>query len=195
MKTKNLKNWTQADLGQTPDPLLTRFSLSLASVLNYQALFFFQNMCLIQLLSSLLPLPLFMPPPPLPSTTRIDLWPASLFPLLLLAFHAPYYNKIIFFFKEMATHSSVLAWKIPWMEEPSRLQSMGSQRVRHDWATWHSFTFIHRTPLLKLFNVFPLCLESSPNTWPWLQGPCDLTSAPAASLSLTHYNLTTLALG
>ena len=37
--------------------------------------------------------------------------------------------------KEMATHSSILAWRIPWMEEPSRLQSMGPQRVGHDWAT------------------------------------------------------------
>ena len=34
--------------------------------------------------------------------------------------------------KEMATHSSILAWKISWMEEPSRLQSVGLQRVRHD---------------------------------------------------------------
>ena len=34
--------------------------------------------------------------------------------------------------KEMATHSSMLAWKIPWTEEPDRLQSMGSQRVGHD---------------------------------------------------------------
>ena len=34
--------------------------------------------------------------------------------------------------KAMATHSSILAWKIPWMEEPGRLQSIGSQRVRHD---------------------------------------------------------------
>ena len=34
--------------------------------------------------------------------------------------------------KEMAMHSSILAWKIPWMEEPGRLQSMGLQRVRHD---------------------------------------------------------------
>ena len=34
--------------------------------------------------------------------------------------------------KEMAIHSSTLAWKIPWMEEPDRLQSMGSQRVGHD---------------------------------------------------------------
>ena len=37
--------------------------------------------------------------------------------------------------KEMAIHSSAIAWKIPWTEEPDRLQSMGSQRVRHDWAT------------------------------------------------------------
>ena len=34
--------------------------------------------------------------------------------------------------KEMATHSSILAWRIPWMEEPGGLQSVGSQRVRHD---------------------------------------------------------------
>ena len=34
--------------------------------------------------------------------------------------------------KEMATHSSTLAWKMPWTEEPGRLQSMGSQRVGHD---------------------------------------------------------------
>ena len=37
--------------------------------------------------------------------------------------------------KEMATHSSILAWWIPWTEEPGRLQSMGSQRVGHDWVT------------------------------------------------------------
>ena len=34
--------------------------------------------------------------------------------------------------KEMATHSRILAWKTPWTEKPGRLQSMGSQRVRHD---------------------------------------------------------------
>ena len=42
--------------------------------------------------------------------------------------------------EEMATHSSVLAWKIPCTEEPGRLQSMGSQRVGHDWATWLSLS-------------------------------------------------------
>ena len=46
--------------------------------------------------------------------------------------------------KTMAPHSSILAWKIPWMEEPGRLQSMGSLRVGHDWATSLSlFTFMH----------------------------------------------------
>ena len=34
--------------------------------------------------------------------------------------------------KEMATHSNILAWRIPWMEEPSKLQSMNLQKVRHD---------------------------------------------------------------
>ena len=43
--------------------------------------------------------------------------------------------------KEMAIHSSTLAWKIPWTEEPGRLQSMGSQRIRHDRET-NTFTFI-----------------------------------------------------
>ena len=42
--------------------------------------------------------------------------------------------------KEMTTHYSILAWKIPWTKEPGRLQSMGSQRVRHDWATSLHFT-------------------------------------------------------
>ena len=37
--------------------------------------------------------------------------------------------------KEMATHSSILAWRIPWMEEPGRLQSMGSQKIGQDWET------------------------------------------------------------
>ena len=44
----------------------------------------------------------------------------------------------------MAPHSSTLAWKIPWTEEPGRLQSLGSLRVVHDWATSLSlFTFMH----------------------------------------------------
>ena len=45
----------------------------------------------------------------------------------------------------MATHSSTLAWKIPWTEKPGRLQSMGSQRVGHDWAT--SLSLVTLSPL------------------------------------------------
>ena len=41
--------------------------------------------------------------------------------------------------KEIATHSSTLAWKITWMEDPGRLQTMGSQRAGHDWAISLSF--------------------------------------------------------
>ena len=40
--------------------------------------------------------------------------------------------------KEVATHSSIPAWKIPWTEEPGRLQPMGSQRVGHNWETEHT---------------------------------------------------------
>ena len=42
--------------------------------------------------------------------------------------------------KEMATHSSILAWRIPGIEEPGGVQSMGSQKVKHDWGT-NTFTF------------------------------------------------------
>ena len=53
--------------------------------------------------------------------------------------------------KRMATHSSILAWRIPWTEEPGGLQSIGSERVRHDWrdsahthtATWKDLETYH----------------------------------------------------
>ena len=57
--------------------------------------------------------------------------------------------------KAMATHSNTLAWRIPWTEEPGRLQSMGSLRVRHDWATSLSlFTFMHWRRKLQPTPVF-----------------------------------------
>ena len=46
--------------------------------------------------------------------------------------------------KEMVTHSSILAWKIPWMEEPGRLQFMGLQRVRHHCATSLALQFFQK---------------------------------------------------
>ena len=60
--------------------------------------------------------------------------------------------------KEMATHSSTHAWKIPWMEKPGGLQSMGLQRVGHNWATSHSpwtsiFLFIYWPSIAKFLFV------------------------------------------
>ena len=49
--------------------------------------------------------------------------------------------------EEMATHSSILAWKIPWTEKPGRLQSMGSQRVRRDWACIHAHKYRYKYSL------------------------------------------------
>ena len=57
--------------------------------------------------------------------------------------------------KEMATHSSTLVWKISWTEERWRLQSMGSQRVGHDWASSLSLSFIHISSLFSFFGFFP----------------------------------------
>ena len=57
--------------------------------------------------------------------------------------------------KEMATHSSTLAWRIPWLAESGRLQSMGSQRLRQDWATSLSLSFkCFVTCLLLPFRLF-----------------------------------------
>ena len=58
--------------------------------------------------------------------------------------------------KEMATHSSILAWRIPWTKEPGGLQSMGSQRVRHDWETEH----LHNSILTP---------SSIPSEWSYFQ--------------------------
>ena len=57
--------------------------------------------------------------------------------------------------KEMATHFNILAWEIPQMEEPSRLQSVGLQRVRHNWVT-------------SLFSLFIVSINKSLKTHPWL---------------------------
>ena len=60
---------------------------------------------------------------------------------------------------EMATHSSTLAWKIPWTEEPGRLQSMGSQRVRHDWVTFFFFLLSFYC-INHSFDYTELCQQS-----------------------------------
>ena len=55
--------------------------------------------------------------------------------------------------KGMSIHSSILAWKIPWTEEPGRLQSMGLQRVGHDWATKHTLTMQGLQILAQGFKI------------------------------------------
>ena len=67
--------------------------------------------------------------------------------------------------KEMATHSSILAWKIPWTEEPGGLPSMGSQGIRHDWAQhsnkdeakpsaqWHAINWILPTMIWVILEA------------------------------------------
>ena len=57
--------------------------------------------------------------------------------------------------KEMAAHSSTLAWKTPWTEESGRLQSMGLQKVRHDWAT--SLSLFTCSIPLQVFNIWRIC--------------------------------------
>ena len=64
--------------------------------------------------------------------------------------------------KAMAPHSSILAWKIPWTEEPGRLESMGSQRVGHDWAT-----------SLSLFHFHALEKEMATHSCSCLENPRD----------------------
>ena len=54
----------------------------------------------------------------------------------------------------MAIHSSILAWKIPWTEEPGGLQSMGSQRVRHDQVTEDAHTDERKVWLREVKNNF-----------------------------------------
>ena len=62
--------------------------------------------------------------------------------------------------KEMATHSSILAWKIPRMEEPGRLQSVRLQRVGHDWATSLSLESIHSLLAVVTYLQYNLYTQS-----------------------------------
>ena len=53
--------------------------------------------------------------------------------------------------EEMANHSNILAWRIPWTEEPCGSQSLGSQRVRHDWSNW---AHTHAVPIPSAENFW-----------------------------------------
>ena len=88
---------------------------------------------------------------------------------------------LLLLIKETATHCSTLAWKIPWTEEPGRLQSMGSQRVRHNWATsllfssWLSFHTCLSHP-----HVNSLWFSGSSECRGWPKSPTSTSSFPVA---------------
>ena len=88
----------------------------------------------------------------------------------------------------MATHSDILAWRISWMEEPGRLQFMGSQRVRHDGATKHAF--MHRGLRLgRKESPPPRFMANSMNT-----GHQSLQRMPSLVLKTTFSNIPFLSL-
>ena len=90
----------------------------------------------------------------------------------------------------MAPHSSTLAWKIPRAEEPGRLQSMGSQRVRHDWATSLSrFTFMHWR---RKWQPTPVFLPEEPQGWGSLVG-CHLWGRTESGSHRVGYDWSDLA--
>ena len=113
--------------------------------------------------------------------------------------------------KKMAAHSSTFAWKIPWTEEPGRLQSVGLQRVGHDWKTWTSLvaqtvkrlSTMQETCVPSLGREDPLekemAIYSSTIAWkiPWTEEPGRLQSMGsqrvrhdwATSLSLSLYTI------
>ena len=86
--------------------------------------------------------------------------------------------------KAVAPHFSTLAWKLPWMEEPGRLQSMGSGRIRHDWATslW-VFTFMHWR---RKWQPTPVFLPRESQGWGNLVGCClwDCTESDTTEVTL-----------
>ena len=95
--------------------------------------------------------------------------------------------------KAMATHSSTLAWRIPWTEEPGRLQSMGSLRVGHDWATSLSlFAFMHWR---RKWQPTPVFFPGESQGGGSLVGCClwgrtelDMTEAPSIKMLNKFFN-------
>ena len=92
--------------------------------------------------------------------------------------------------KAMTTHSSTLAWKIPWVEEPGRLQYIGSRRVGHNWATSLSlFTFMHWR---RKWKPTPMFLLGKSHGWrslvgcsPWGHEELDTAEQPHFHFSLS----------
>ena len=80
----------------------------------------------------------------------------------------------------MTTHSSILAWGIPWTEEPGGLQSMGSQRVRHDWSDLvpaHTHTHTRTHSLTRLIHTTNHQFSSVAQSYPTLCDPMDCSTS------------------
>ena len=93
----------------------------------------------------------------------------------------------------MATHFIILAWRIPWTEEPDGLQSMDSQRVRHDWSDWaHKEIFIldcgEKTALLKLPGQ-PRCVKAGAPYWSSISCSQIPSSHPKSCSPVSKWNL------
>ena len=97
--------------------------------------------------------------------------------------------------KEMATHSSILAWEIPWTEEPGRLQSMGSQRVWHNCVQTHTHTHIHvlgtalsqLTPYAQTYSCYFISRTLSPSS---IQSPDWKVNGKERTLLKYHHPVT-----
>ena len=94
----------------------------------------------------------------------------------------------------MATHSRILAWRIPWTEEPGGLQSMGSQNVRHNWVTKQQIVYFPKLKYLSLVSSSSLiydmaqmvnCLSTMGETWLWSLGWEDSLEKEMATHSST----------
>ena len=104
------------------------------------------------------------------SISKIDIWHS---PSILAYFSLQFFQLFLYIFwdcifrclrmhdyseKAMAPHSSTLAWKIPWMEEPGRLPSMGSHRVGHDWSNLAAAAAC--MIIILSFIIFTICVIS-----------------------------------
>ena len=87
--------------------------------------------------------------------------------------------------KEMTIHSIAIAWKIPWTKEPGRLQSMWSQRVRHDWATSLLLSLLLNRVRTAIPIFYPA--QSSGPEWGFLMKSLSLKEPPLITGSQMHF--------
>ena len=99
------------------------------------------------------------------------------------------YISVYIWEKAMAPHSSTLAWKIPWTEEPGRLQSMGSHRVRHDWRDLAAAVYIYIWR--RQWQPTPALLPGRSHGWRSLVGcsPCDHEESDTTERLHFHFSL------